>query len=83
MELNTRSRIRKTLADIKLAKLQLIADNLDGYQAVNAESFPEDDTFNEWLIRNQNSALGLGNPILADFHRPIEMEMLLLPNALM
>ena len=77
--------IDKVIDQIKLAKLQLIAEipELSDYQSVDKDQFPGDVDFFQWLITTQNQALGLGKPVMADFHRPIQMEMLLLPNALM
>ena len=77
--------IDKIIDEIKLTKLKLIAEipELTDYQSVEKDQFPGEVDFFQWLIETQNQALGLGKPVMADFHRPIQLEMLLLPNALM
>ena len=69
----------------KLAQLLILNGiaELEEYQAVGREQLPKEQKFYEWLIQSQNIALGLGKPVLADFQRPIELEMLLLPDAIM
>ena len=73
------------LESSKLAQLQMLngISELSEYQAVGREQSPKGLKFYEWLIQSQNIALGLGKPVLADFQRPIELEMLLLPDAIM
>ena len=78
--------IDNLINEIKLNKLKLIAEIPElknDYQAVDKDQFPGEVDFFHWLISTQNQALGLGKPVMADFHRPIQIEMLLLPNALM
>ena len=78
-------RTEMAVESFKLAQLQILKDlpELSDYQAVGREQLPGDKKFYEWLIQSQNIALGLGKPVLADFQRPIELEMLLLPDAIM
>ena len=70
---------------IKLEKLKMIASipELSDYQAADEENCPKNTQFFEWLVQTQNQALGNNKPVMADFNRPILMEMLLLPDRLL
>ena len=78
-------RTEMAMESFKLSQLLILDDipELSDYQAVGREQLPKNQKFYEWLIQSQNIALGLGKPVLADFQRPIELEMLLLPDAIM
>ena len=74
--------IETVLNKVKVAKNMLLTSSLDGYQNIDEPVNPKENFFS-WIVKNQNQALGAGNPILSDFHRPMKLQMLLVPDAIM
>ena len=81
----TKDQMKIFVEKIKLEKLKMIATvpELGDYQAPDEENCPKNIKLFEWLVQTQNQALGNNKPVLADFSRPILMEMLLLPDRLL
>ena len=79
------AQIELAIKRFKLERLKMVAElqEMSNYQSVDNISFPDKTSILEWLIQIQNNALSSDKPVLADFHRPILLEMLLLPDAIL
>ena len=77
---------REFVQEYRRVKLELIAQvpNLAKYELMPRDQSPDHNlSLAAWLVRNQVKALGTERMVFMDFEAPIEIEALMLPDALM